>query len=116
MLVIFQFIKSVTNILNRSPISQTCHQHIWSPLETLQHRCYRPLHIQFEFTHTVLSHTEFSLYGAKDVINISFADISSSEISLFHLRISKHDIFRENFGETKLTKGNIEHALRQMVF
>ena len=26
-----QCIKSVTNILNRSPISQTCHQHIWSP-------------------------------------------------------------------------------------
>ena len=24
-------IKSVTNILNRSPTSQTCHQHIWSP-------------------------------------------------------------------------------------
>ena len=27
----FQCIKSVTNILNRSPTSQTCHQHIWSP-------------------------------------------------------------------------------------
>ena len=27
----FQCIKSVTNILNRSPISQTCHQYIWSP-------------------------------------------------------------------------------------
>ena len=26
-----QCIKSVTNILNRSPTSQTCHQHIWSP-------------------------------------------------------------------------------------
>ena len=25
-----QCIKSVTNILNRSPTSQTCHQHIWS--------------------------------------------------------------------------------------
>ena len=61
-----------------------------------------------------MSHTEFSLYGAKDVINIWFAKISSSEISLFHFRISKHDIFRENFGETKLTKGNIEHALRQL--
>ena len=24
-------IKSVTNILNRSPTSQSCHQHIWSP-------------------------------------------------------------------------------------
>ena len=54
-----------------------------------------------------MSHTELSLYGAKDVIN-------TSEISLFHFRISKHDIFRENFGETKLTKGNIEHALRQL--
>jgi len=31
MLVIFQCIKSVTNILNRSPRSQTCHQQIWSP-------------------------------------------------------------------------------------
>ena len=29
----------------------------------------------------------------------------------------QRDIFpRENFGETKLTKGNIEHALRQLVF
>ena len=27
----FQCIKSVTNILNRSPTSQNCHQHIWSP-------------------------------------------------------------------------------------
>ena len=27
----FQCIKSVTNILNRSQTSQTCHQHIWSP-------------------------------------------------------------------------------------
>ena len=27
-----QCIKSVTNILNRLPISQTCHQHIWSPI------------------------------------------------------------------------------------
>ena len=26
-----QCIKSITNILNRSPASQTCHQHIWSP-------------------------------------------------------------------------------------
>ena len=26
-----QCIISVTNILNRSPTSQTCHQHIWSP-------------------------------------------------------------------------------------
>ena len=26
-----QCIKSVTNILNRSPTFQTCHQHIWSP-------------------------------------------------------------------------------------
>ena len=26
-----QCIKSVTNIMNRSPTSQTCHQHIWSP-------------------------------------------------------------------------------------
>ena len=26
-----QCFKSVTNILDRSPISQTCHQHIWSP-------------------------------------------------------------------------------------
>ena len=26
-----QCIKSVTNILNRSPTSQTCHRHIWSP-------------------------------------------------------------------------------------
>ena len=26
-----QCIKSVTNILNRSPTSQTCHQNIWSP-------------------------------------------------------------------------------------
>ena len=26
-----QCIKSVTNILNRSPSSQTCHQYIWSP-------------------------------------------------------------------------------------
>ena len=26
-----QYIKSVTNILNRSPTSQTCHKHIWSP-------------------------------------------------------------------------------------
>ena len=25
------FSKSFTNILNRSPTSQTCHQHIWSP-------------------------------------------------------------------------------------
>ena len=27
-----QCIKSVTNILNRSPTSQTCDQHIWSPM------------------------------------------------------------------------------------
>ena len=27
-----QCIKSVTNILNRSPTSQICHQHIWSPI------------------------------------------------------------------------------------
>ena len=27
----YQRIKSVTNILNRSPTSQTCHQGIWSP-------------------------------------------------------------------------------------
>ena len=26
-----QYLKSVTYILNRSPTSQTCHQHIWSP-------------------------------------------------------------------------------------
>ena len=26
-----QCIKSITNILNRSPTSQTCHQRIWSP-------------------------------------------------------------------------------------
>ena len=26
-----QGIKSVTNILNRSPTSQTCHHHFWSP-------------------------------------------------------------------------------------
>ena len=26
-----QCVKSVTNILNLSPTSQTCHQHIWSP-------------------------------------------------------------------------------------
>ena len=31
MLVLSQGFKSVTNILNRSPTSQTCHQHIWSP-------------------------------------------------------------------------------------
>ena len=31
MLVIFKYIKTVTNILNRSPTSQSCHQHIWSP-------------------------------------------------------------------------------------
>ena len=30
MLVIFKCIKTVTNILNRSPTSQSCHQHIWS--------------------------------------------------------------------------------------
>ena len=29
-----QCIKSVTNILNQSPTSQTCHQHIWSPSPT----------------------------------------------------------------------------------
>ena len=27
-----QRIQSVTNILNRSPTFQTCHQHIWSPI------------------------------------------------------------------------------------
>ena len=27
----FQCMKSVTNILSRSPTFQTCHQHIWSP-------------------------------------------------------------------------------------
>ena len=30
MMVIFQCFKLVTNILDRSTISQTCHQHIWS--------------------------------------------------------------------------------------
>ena len=49
---------------------------------------------------------------------LSYSDWSEiSHFFHFGLRSSRRDIFsRENFGETKLTKGNIEHALRQMVF
>ena len=41
----FQCIKSVTNMLNPSPTSQTCHQHIWSPTSVTnihhQHQCHQ---------------------------------------------------------------------------
>jgi len=44
-----QFIKSVTNILNRSPTSHTCHQHIRSPtsvtnIDVTFKTCYPPVH------------------------------------------------------------------------
>ena len=27
----FRYVDDILNVLNRSPTSQTCHQHIWSP-------------------------------------------------------------------------------------
>ena len=50
-----QCIKSVTNILNRSPISQTCHQHLVSNIRH-QHRCKHSSLIKF-----VKSHRKFHL-------------------------------------------------------
>ena len=41
-----QCIKLVTNILNRSPTSQTCHQHIWSPTSIIIAR--KCLKLQFQ--------------------------------------------------------------------
>ena len=67
-----QCIKSVTNILNRSPISQTCHQHLVSNIRH-QHRCKHSSLIKF-----VKSHREFHM-PKKQIWNLSWILQSSHQ-------------------------------------
>ena len=51
------------------------------------------------------------------MLKVGISELSLRSVIFSNCRGIQRDIFsRENFGETKLTKGNIEHALRQLVF
>ena len=51
-----------------------------------------------------------------NIKRLLFPELSVKPTTRYILKIEITKKFRENFAETKLTKGNIEHALRQAVF
>ena len=87
-----QCIKSVTNILNRSPTFQTCEQHIWSPTSvtnidvTVAPWCHSGWHPQFSKLNLktwLILHSELSFLTIASFPYPSKRDFKSSVRELF---------------------------------